>query len=295
MPRHYSPSQLRQWLRCPQQWAYRYIEKRIMPPGVALVVGGAVHVPAGIYHQRGLNLGTEWTPDAALAQMGTDEAETIARDAFGSLAAGRDPGGEYPDGPAVDWKHEDETEGEAADRAVSLAREYVTGIAPSCGRPLMAETRLPPIQGQAFNLVCKPDLVVEECDTGRIVLRDLKTSAKAPSGIKSGMIAVDDDAHRQLALYRFAISRMTDLALNGSGIDFVWGNQTGAHSVHAPVVLTDGDEEEAIGQLREMDKSVSAGNFIRNTANNMCSPRWCGYFGICRPHRVAEQVPAMEV
>jgi hypothetical protein len=280
------------WLRCPEQWRFRYVEKKVIPPGAALVVGSATHVPAGEYHQRGIRLGNEWSVDAGRDQMTSEEAEDLARDAFEILSAGRDPGGKYPDGAPVDWSRESVTAGQACDRAIVMSRKYVADVAPGCGRPLQSEDELSPVKGREFNLVCKPDLVAEEMGTGRIVLHDLKTSGKAPNGIKCGTIAVDDDARRQLVLYRFALRLVANITLDAAGIDFVWDNKSGAHSVHAPVEMVDGDEEEVIEQLRSMDSAVRAGTFIKNTSHNMCGPRWCGFFSLCRPHRVSVQVSA---
>ena len=44
--KHLSPTQLGMYLRCGEQYRRRYIEKEIVPPGIALIKGGSVHKAA---------------------------------------------------------------------------------------------------------------------------------------------------------------------------------------------------------------------------------------------------------
>lgn len=277
--RHYSPSQLKMFLRCARQWAYRYVEGLIIPPGAALVVGSSVHVPAGEYHTRGLRLGNEWNHHAARDQMGVDEAEDLAASEFDRRAVD------------VPWEQEEEAPGKAKDRAVAMARVYVEAVAPTTGRPLSVEERVEvQPEGEPWSLVVVPDLVAEEDDTGAEIVRDLKTSGKAPNGAGKGAAQVGEDHRRQLAAYAYGRRAVTGRDPQGAAIDFVWSNKSGAQSASAPVVLTDGDALELFDQLREMHRAVEAGIFQRNTDHFLCTPRFCGYFDRCRPHRVSVAV-----
>lgn len=279
MTRHYSPSQLRQFLRCSRQWAYRYVEGLVVPPGAALVVGSSVHVPAGEYHARGLRLGTEWSHDAAREQMGAEEAGDVAAAEFDRRAVD------------VPWDREDEAQGEAKDRAISMARVYVEAVAPTTGRPLSVEERVTiQPEGEPWTLVAVPDLVAEEDDTGAEIVRDLKTSGKAPNGASKGRAEVGEENRRQLTVYSYARRAVTGSTPQGAAIDYVWTNKSGAQSISASVVLCDGDEVELFEQLRAMHRAVEAGVFLRGTDGFLCTPRFCGYFDRCRPHRVSVAV-----
>jgi hypothetical protein len=43
---HISDSQLTMHGKCPEQWRRRYIEKEVIPPGVAMLIGSGVHIGA---------------------------------------------------------------------------------------------------------------------------------------------------------------------------------------------------------------------------------------------------------
>ncbi len=191
MPRHYSPSQLRTWLRCARAWAWRYVRGVISPPAAVLVVGKAVHVSAATWHSRGLDLGTEWSPDAAAAALSAEEAGDLTAGAFDRDA------GEVP------WENESEDRGRAKDRAVRMGVRYVSHVEPSTGRPLAVEQRhdVAP-EGRDWTLVTILDAATE--DGGHVVIRDTKSSGKAPVGARSGPIVVPSDHRRQLAAYRYA-------------------------------------------------------------------------------------------
>jgi len=267
--RHYSPSQLKTWLKCPRAWAWRYVRGVITPPGAALVVGKAVHVPAETYHKRGMDLGTEWSPDAAAAAMPVEEAADVAADAFERGA------GDVP------WETEDEKRDAAKDRAVRMGSRYVSHVAPTTGRPIAVERKseLHPA-GRDWTLVGYLDAVTEEAG-GKVVLRDTKSSGKAPSGASGGNIVVPNDYRRQLAAYRWMWREGTGDNPDATVIDYVWAGKRDTNSATAPADVNDDDETLLFSLLDGMHLMVKAGLFPRNPDSWACNAKWCGYWDRC--------------
>jgi len=279
MTRHYSPSQVNTWLKCNAAWGWRYVHKLITPPGAALVVGKAVHVPAEAWHTRGLALGNEWALDAAITALPVEEAESIAADAFDRFALGKDD--KYPDGPPVDWTAQEEKQGEAKDRAVRMGRRYVEIVGPSTGRPLACEekTEVAP-DGRDWTLTTILDAVTEG-DGGIVTLRDTKSSGKSPSGAKDGNIIVPSDHRRQLAAYRYAWRTKTGANPDQTAIDYLWAGKRDTSSATAPADVGDHDEAMLFKILDAMDKAIRAGMFARNPDSWSCNSKWCGYHDRC--------------
>lgn len=278
MGRHYSPSQVNTWLKCNACWGWRYIRKVVTPPGAALVVGKAVHVPAEEWHKRGLAMGKDWALEAALKSLPVEEAEALAGDAFDRFAIGKDD--KYPDGPPVDWTAQEEKQGDAKDRAIRMGRRYVEHVAPSTGKPLACEqkTELQP-DGRDWTLTTILDAVTTD---GKIVtLRDTKSSGKSPSGAKDGNIVVPSDHRRQLAAYRYAWRARTGANPDRTAIDYVWSGKRDTNSATAPADVGDLDEERLFQILDTMHRSIEAGLFQRNPDSWSCNPKWCGYWQRC--------------
>ncbi len=105
---HLSASAIEMFLRCPQQWAYRYMEDLKIPPSVSLVQGTSVHAAAE--HNYAYKVETH-------EDLPADEVLDVARDAFKE----REP-------EVEDW--EDEKPGAALDVTVGLARVYHAELAP---------------------------------------------------------------------------------------------------------------------------------------------------------------------
>lgn len=266
MGRHYSCSQRNMYLRCPRQYRYRYLDGIVAPPGAALVVGSATHVTAGEAYTRGKAL-EAWTPDAARAQMTAEEAQDLTAAEFGKRAV------------EVPWDKEEEAQGAALDRAVSMAQHVVAEVVPASGRPVSVEERIE-VQpdGEDWTFVAIPDVVVVN---GELTIRDLKTKGKSPAGVSSGTVQADADHAVQLAAYRYAYRALGRGEPSRFAVDYVWSNKKGAQHAAADVAVTDADLVLLFDDLRDINAAIKAGVFPRNRGSWACNARWCGYYEKC--------------
>ena len=150
---HVSASAIEMFLRCPQQWVFRYVEGIRQPPAVAMVQGTSLHRATEYNYAYKVDT----AEDAAL-----DEVLDVARDAFVSESESIE-----------DW--EDEEPGPALDTAVSLARVYHTELAPTV-MPVEVEREFV-LEDESWRWPC---LGYEDVLTAESVI-DIKTAAKKKS------------------------------------------------------------------------------------------------------------------
>jgi hypothetical protein len=171
-----SPTSLAMFRRCPQQWAYRNLERFTMPPPVKVKLGAATHT--AVEHDMRQKVETR-------EDLKTNEVLDRYDSAF--------------DEEIAEGVEEDEPIGKAKDDGVRMLKLFMEG---SDGQPAVAP-RLQPLWveratqfrvvkehvagcergaecscGVPFNVTL--DMAVEE--TAGPVVRDLKTTAKMPSG-----------------------------------------------------------------------------------------------------------------
>lgn len=254
--------------RCGEQFRRRYVEGEILPPGVALIVGGAVDRSVTTNMRRKLS-GEDLLPLEAVADVARDECsqrwqagDVLLTDEEVELGVAKTKGG-------------------SIDKSVRLATLHAKELAPSI-EPTHVQ--------RGFELDLSdagyPARVVGYLDLqeGSARIRDTKTSKRSPSGDEA-------DGSLQLGLYALA-AKVLDGALPARvQLDYLVDLKT-------PKVVTlesrrdDASLAPVLRRIERFIETVDRGHFQPASPDDWaCSRQWCGFYTSCpfaaRPVSVA--------
>lgn len=242
---HLSASSVKQFLRCPRQWAYVRVLGIKLPPDGGLVAGKAFHTAAEQTMLRKLETGVDPT---------SDEAASIAADAA------------QEEIDAGEVRYDDEfytSAGSIKDKAARFASRWAMDVAPTI-TPAEVEAPFEAIIN-GVKVVGRIDLIDKDS-----VVRDWKTSGKKP--------AVDELATSpQTGIYGL-------VRPNGGVVyHYVIDRKTGGDTMPVAIVGNHLARAQRIAfqTVREIAVLVNAGAFPRNTQGWHCSKKWCGFYDRC--------------
>lgn len=251
---HISPSQLDMYLRCGEQWRRRYVLKEVIPPGIALIKGGAVHKAAEVNFGQKIE-SHEDLPVATLCEAAAEHVDaTVSKD--GLFLA--------PDDPPMDVAL-----GQAKDSAVSMTKVFAGAIAPRIQPALVERFVTIPLPAHSHDLLGRLD-----CATDHDEVIDLKTSGKRKS---------QDDVDRsdQLTFYDAAFQYETGRPCKGVRLEVVVETKTPTAQTLRRVRGAR-DREILLAKINTMLAGVAAGVFLPAAPGSWCcSPRYCGYAMTC--------------
>jgi len=261
-----SVSRLTMYARCPAQYAFRYMEGLVKPPGVAMLVGSGTHTGAevGMKHKAtsGENMRPDDVRDAAVAgfdgRLGDGDVELTADE----QSRGR---------PVV--------VGEARDRVAALSHFWAAAIQPGYW-PMDAES-----VERRFRLPIESDL-----DLMGVV--DLVTREGAVVDWKAGKRAVSqNEADSSLQLTAYALHHQWAAGRPPSEVQLAVIQE--ARETKHYVRRSSRDRTDYAILLRRiemMKQAERAGIFPPcNPDNWWCSVRFCGYWREC-PHVNSERL-----
>jgi hypothetical protein len=252
--RHRSPSQLAMYLRCGEAYRRRYIEGEIIPPGVALLRGSAVHKGAEVNFRQKIKTYEDLPPSVI---------QEAAATAFDERASGE-----------VMLSTEEtsiglrKVLGDAKDSTVRLADLYAVRVAPTI-QPLLVEERVEiPIPDHP-TLVGIIDVV---SDTEEVV--DLKTSKRRKP---ENEVEIDDQLTWYDLAYRYHVGR----APKSVGLEVLIDKKVpDVQSVRTQ--RTKADHDTLIHKLNAMEAGIKVGVFLPAAPGSWaCSERFCGYWNTC--------------
>ena len=249
-----SVSQLQMFQRCGEQYRRRYLEKEIVPPGIAARIGTGVHKAAEVNFKSKMLTGED---------MPLDDFQDAAADAYHEAIM---------DGV---FFAPDEISGakialaEGKDAAVALAGLYRREVAPTVIPELVEEKITLGLPGVPLPIVAVIDLYTKDKS-----LRDLKTSGKKWA---------EDKAHTspQPTVYREAVKAATGDYPVGIRFDVLVRTKTPSLQI-LDTSRTDEDTAVLIKQFGVMVAAVNAGIFLPAAPDAwICGPKWCGYWFSC--------------
>lgn len=253
-----SASQIGMFLRCARQWAFRYIEKIIVPPSGAMKQGNAFHRMA----------------EKNYAQKMGSRVDLNERDLTEFFAF------EFEEQMKAEEVilQENETEGGLKDQGVQLTRVFRSGIAPKV-QPVAVEGnfKVPIGKGDAQVMLNGYIDVIDE--QGRI--RD--TKAMTPQRVPNQF-----DLSRDLQLSTYALARKLE------DVDSLPTEEKPALVMLDVAVKLVHPEARILPTARSIEglrlhantignvaKAIRADAFPRNPTGWWCSPKWCGYWDRC--------------
>ena len=254
----FSPSQIATFYKCGEQWRRRYIEREIIPPGIAAHTGQGVHRSAESNHRQKIATKRDLT-----------SADIVERAVEGYSASLNESGVRL--GKDEKSKGKKAVLGEGKDKTARLAQGYAELVAPRI-QPIMVE--------QSITIDVTDDLalgnIIDVVAEGDNII-DLKTGAK-----KWAQGRVDDSI--QLTSNAMTYEALTGRRPSKLTIETLGAGKTITHATLTTQRVVS-DFDALIRRMIEMDKSIKAGIFIpANPDEWYCSARWCGYYDTC-PYR----------
>ncbi len=247
IPDHVSHSQLEMFMRCQKQWEYRYIEKIIIPPGSALILGISYHKALEVNFLYKMKQMIDMPVEDCLEcyHQTIDESESEWR------------GNGYP----VVWENPGRET--AIRQGHNLVLEYRTTVATQLMPKGVEETYQ--LKLGDTNFVGRIDLRLGD---NQIV--DHKTSKKPYN-------QADADKLQQASAHAFAL---------GQELDYEFHVAIKGSRPRIQIVKTHRSNDEIIWWLSMAKATIAqmkTGVYITNPNGWWCSPAWCGYHSLCKP------------
>lgn len=247
-------SQIDTFFRCPMQYYFRYVEDRIVPPGVALVAGTATHktsLEIDLAHKRA----TGELLDLATIQ---DAARDAVNEAWDTRGVALDDE-ERARGEAT-------VKGETVDKAVALSTYHHNELAPLRDPVHIERPWLLNVKGT--NLQLQGTIDLQEPTT----LRDLKTASKSPA---------QDRAQKslQLTMYHMAATILDKTPPQTLYLDTLVDLKRGPQAVIQETTRTKAHWTQLLHRIEVMLDAINKGVFLPTTPDNwVCSAKYCGYW-----------------
>ena len=265
---HISPSQLDMYLRCGEQWRRRYVCGEVIPPGVALIKGGAVHKAAEVNFLQKVESRVD-LPLSQLYEAAVEHVDAIVR----------------KDGLLLTQEEESigtaKVIGGIKGSAVILTGAFARWVAPRI-QPAMVEKFITiPIPDATHDLLGRLDIATVADE-----VVDLKTSSRKKT-------QEDVDRSDQLTFYDAAFEYETGRPCRGISFEVLVETKIpqvqSLWSTRAPK-----HRKILLAKINTMLAGVQAGVFLPAAAGNWCcSPKFCGYWSTC-PFVDAERKAAAE-
>jgi hypothetical protein len=264
---HLSATQLDMYARCPEQYRRRYIEGEIIPPGIALIVGGSLHKGAEVNFRQKIETHQD-LPAEDIIEIAAEEFSTRTA---GEYALTDD---EHARGIGV-------VIGEAKDMTASLARVHALQQAPDYQPVSVEHTTRIVLPKASRDLLAITDL---RDDQGRVT--DLKTASRrlAPSAV---------DTSLQLTIYAAAFQVDNGQPPSEVRLDVLTKTKTPARQLLRGR-RDERDLQALANRINETLRAIEAGIFPPCPTDAwVCAPKWCGYWATC-PYVNSERRAAAE-
>jgi RecB family exonuclease len=253
---HLSASQMESYSRCPEAYRRRYLDGDVIPPGIAILKGTALH--AGAEHNFRQKLEThEDLPasdivDASIASLESAKAGAIA----------------YSDEEVS--RGIKTVFGEAVDAVAELASVHAHEQAPDYQPTMVEQAVRIDLPNSPRDLLAVIDLAD---DQNRVV--DFKTAGKSKN-------QADADDSVQLTVYAAAFSLVQGEPPAELRLDTLVQLKTQTKRQIVSTTRGDADFNALANRINAINKSIDAGSFPPATPGAWwCGPKWCGYFRTC--------------
>ena len=273
---HVSPSQLGTFENCGEAYRRRYLEKHIIPPGVAALRGGAVHKGAEMNFAQKIESRVDLPAKDIIDRAAAEFDARIA--AEGVFLAAEDEAR----GKAV-------VIGEEKDTAVALAGLFALEVAPVY-QPTAVEKKirieLPDSPRDILGILDLTATVIKEPGLGEGI-GDYKTGKKTKP-------QRDFDVSPQLSLYDLAYRALTGKVPGFIRVEQLIQLKAGTKRVMNATTRTIADFRATVARVNAMIGGLEKGAFMPASPGAWnCSPKWCGYWTSC-PYVNSERKAAAE-
>ena len=239
---HVSHSQIEMYLRCPRQWFYRYVEGLKIPPSGSLILGGSYHKALEGNFKQKITSRTD---------LPVSDCLDIFSDAWNTR---------IKETESIDWQ--EEKPGDIKDMGVALVKTYRENISPTVQPTLVEEPYVTDISGVKFVLI------LDLKDIYDIVI-DHKTSSKSYT-------QEDVDRDIQASAISFVL-----------GTPIIFQNHVALKQKVPRIQIVETRRTPAdvywwLEMAMEIIEQMKTGIAPPRPYDWHCSPKWCGYWSICR-------------
>lgn len=250
---HISYSQISSYLRCGEAYRRRYIEKEIIPPGIALVRGISIH--KGAEEQNRFKLATrEDKPKKEVLEVISDSFDTSLKDGIRLTKEEK--------------SRKAKVIGQAKDDTIKLGELFCDQMAP---------TVMPEKVEHSFVVPLNDDIELR----GRIdlidingALRDLKTSGKKKAQTEA-------DLTDQLTAYALGYEYVFEKPPPKIILDVLVNNKTPNYQLLS-TTRTHNDIDIFFRRMQTVLEGIRKGIFLpADPTSWICDPRYCGYAYTC--------------
>jgi hypothetical protein len=253
-----SPSGFSMYVKCPRQFEYAYVLEMRRPPAISMIKGTSIHRGAEVVHKHTIEHGVP---------MGVEEATQAVADAFNAEE-------EFVEDATKEEK------GIAKDAAIHGFKVYHRDAVPKINpvaaeKPFALKVGVVPFRGVIdlidrvpgdYSLGDDPEAPPPEIE----VVSDLKTTAKQWNQQRI-------DFEHQLTFY--AIAENT----NNVRVDFLLERKKSTEYITKRALRTRRHKQNLVEDVEEVADLIKKGIFPRcDPANWACTPRFCGYYKMCR-------------
>lgn len=250
-------SHVRMLLRCGEQYRRRYIEREIIPPGVAAVIGSGAHAGISMALQRKIETGKVGSLEEAQDRASDYVRAEFDRGAYRMTTSERAMGIRACAGNAVDW-------------AVCYTGAHVRWVAPGVAPILVEHPWVLKLAGMPFDLAGRIDVIQKVAGDEHI--RDIKT----------GKRAVDPWSSRQLIVYALARTIQIEQAIEHVVIDNLIRLANGVKVKTTWARVSAQDFQDILLVIERAAEVIDQGLFLPAQLESWwCDPRFCGYYADC--------------
>ncbi len=253
-----SPTQIEMVSNCGEQYRRRYLEGDIIPPGIALIKGSAVHLGAEENFRQKIE-SREDLPQSQIVDRAVSAFEDKERAEGLFLSAEEEARGKKI------------VKGEGIDSTARLAGLYAREVAPKY-QPKEVEIKQRLVLPSAkYDLLAILDVVREDGN-----LLELKTGAKKKSqgdwdtSTQLTIQAITQKAHSGKLPEKITVEQMVDSGKSPPKLHTFETTRTAA------------DFKPMAARLNAITKLITAGVFVPASPGWWgCSPKYCGYYRTC--------------
>lgn len=249
-----SYSQIRMFLGCGQQYYYRYIEDKILPPKIAMIKGKAVHKGIEINGKHKMAQGSD-LPKSDIIDCAITDLNAQAQEDFilndEEQATGKS-----------------KVIGQIKDSIVNIAGLYADEVAPTI-QPIAVEENITIEIPDS-----KPILAILDCVDDKKVVHDFKVTGKSKPQSEA-------DNSLQLTIYALAHKEKYGEMPNGLTLDTLVELKTPKYQ--RLETTRENDSFVKVFRISQaINKAIQSGVFLPAAESAwQCSKTWCGYYDQC--------------
>lgn len=254
---HLSPSQIDTYCRCPEQWRRRYIEKHIIPPGIALIRGSSFHRGVEYNFKQKIESKVD-LPTKEVKEVIANEIDYIVKNQGLLLTKEEESIGKS------------KVVGQTKDETVKLGDLFCTDSAPKIQPLVVEDTQRIEIPNSTHDILGRLDLVDD-----KYVITDYKTSNK-----KKNQDEIDKSI--QMTLYALTFRKKFNRPTGGLRMEvFVVKKKPIIQPLETTRTMA--DVEALIHRINAVLQGIKTGNFPPAPPGAWwCSPMYCGFFLTCK-------------